>query len=124
MGAKGGDLKPHGHCHWTRGYKPSRVPQKIERMKESEREEMRNSDGKKRRGKNERRENGESARCKIKDGGNLIEIVAIITHSGAAVIADKSYAAYRKHKRSAIFNPFGAPLLSHLRAALVKLAFE
>lgn len=55
-------------------------------MKESEREEMRNSDGKKRRGRNERRENGESARCKIKDGGNLIEIVAIITHSGAAVV--------------------------------------
>lgn len=26
MGAKGGDLKPHGHCHRTRGYKPSRVP--------------------------------------------------------------------------------------------------
>ena len=60
--------------------------EKIERMKESEREEMRNSDGKKRRGRNERRENGESARCKIKDGGNLIEIVAIITHSGAAVV--------------------------------------
>lgn len=32
-------------------------------------------------------ENGERARrCKIKDGGNLIEIVAIITHSGAAVV--------------------------------------
>lgn len=26
MGAKGRDLKPHGHCHRTRGYKPSRVP--------------------------------------------------------------------------------------------------
>lgn len=35
-------------------------------------------------------ENGERererARSKIKDGGNLIEIVAIITHSGAAVV--------------------------------------
>lgn len=32
----------------------------------------------------------ERARCKIKDDGNLIEIVAIITHSGAAVGLKKS----------------------------------
>lgn len=33
MGAKGGDLKPHGHCHRTRGYKPSRVPRRRETKK-------------------------------------------------------------------------------------------
>lgn len=39
---------------------------------------------------------------------------------GVRAIADKSYAAYWKHERSAIFNPFGAPPLSHSRVALAK----
>lgn len=42
--------------------------------------ERREDDGK------ESAEGGESARCKIKDDGDLIEIAAVITHSGAAEI--------------------------------------
>lgn len=52
------------------------------RAREGERKRGRERKGKE--GANE--ENGESARCKIKDDGNLIEIVAILTHSGAAVV--------------------------------------
>lgn len=57
------------------------LPAREDGMDERERERKRERKGE----KEADEENGESARC-IKDGGNLIEIVAIITHSGAAVV--------------------------------------
>lgn len=48
--------------------------------------EDRTDERERKREKVKERKERESARCKIKDGGDLIEIVAIITHSGAAVV--------------------------------------
>lgn len=61
------------------------LPVREDRMDERERERERLRRREEKGEKEANEENGDSARCKIKDGGNLIEIVVIITHSGAAV---------------------------------------